>query len=621
MNEDFIFRVGADVSGFTKSISDVERELKKVQTELKTKTGAAIVETNKYISDLQSSLVNLRSQGLSQLPKAVNDGAASLNALGQVARDAPFGFIAIQNNLPILFDQLGNLSKQSGGATNALKAIGASLVGPAGVTFAIGAAISAITVLVQKYGSVGAALDAIISKQSVYSEEILEASKSYEKFNKEKRDSIEISSQEVASLDGTVSRVKSLASIVTDQTRSYNERNAALNDLKSISKEYFGNLDLEKTKLSDLTIAIDSYINSIKQAAITKGFEGAIGETSVELAKQIKLLDQLKQELEAAKAAPVKFIGKADQVDTRDVDAATARFNAQNKVVQSLRGDISLYNNEIDKSIKLQNQIQAPIDAANKALEDQKKAAETAKKAAAEAKRLSEERARNAEKERTDALRVVQDRIKRQDFLNKQDLKNLRTATDERRKIERESGIVTPTTLPTVPPSIPINAQKIAEDARLATLALEGMKEAANMSAAFNLINSTFFSPIEDLFSNFLQTGKFAFKEFAQAILKAISQIVAKVIATGIITLLASLFIPGFGAAGGGIGKSILSGITGALGFGGGGFGGGGRVAAPNFGGVSGGGMQMAGAVNLTLRGSDLVGSINRTNATISRVG
>jgi len=136
-------------------------------------------------------------------------------------------------------------------------------------------------------------------------------------------------------------------------------------------------------------------------------------------------------------------------------------------------------------------------------------------------------------------------------------------------------------------------------------------------------LEGVFFAPMTDLFSNFLQTGKFAFKEFAQSILKAISQIVGKIIATGVVTLLASLFIPGFSAAGGGIGKTLLSGITGALGFGGGGFGGAGgaRVGQPNFGGVSGGGMQMAGAVNLTLRGSDLVGSINRTNATINRVG
>ena len=85
--------------------------------------------------------------------------------------------------------------------------------------------------------------------------------------------------------------------------------------------------------------------------------------------------------------------------------------------------------------------------------------------------------------------------------------------------------------------------------------------------------------------------------------------------------MLASLFIPGFAAAGGGVGASLLSGITGALGFGGGGFGGTRGVAAPSFGGISGGPLNMAGAVNLSLRGSDLVGSINRTNATISRVG
>ena len=346
MNEDFIFRLGADVSGFTKSISDVERELKKVQTELKTKTGAAIVETNKYIADLQSSLVNLRSTGLSKLPKAVNDGAASLNALGQVARDAPFGFIAIQNNLPILFDQLGNLTKTSGGAANALKAVGASLIGPAGVTFAIGAAISAITVLVQKYGSVGAALDALISKQSKYSEEILEANKSYEKYNKEKRDSIEISSEEVASIQGSIAKVSALGSIVTDLTKSYNERNSALNDLKSIDKERFGNLDIEKTKLEDLTTAVDNYIISIKQAAITKGFEGAIGETSVELAKQVKLLNTLKADLDLARKKPLKFIGKEDRIDTSEVDVANKAFLAQDIIVKALRGEIDLYNTE-----------------------------------------------------------------------------------------------------------------------------------------------------------------------------------------------------------------------------------------------------------------------------------
>ena len=93
----------------------------------------------------------------------------------------------------------------------------------------------------------------------------------------------------------------------------------------------------------------------------------------------------------------------------------------------------------------------------------------------------------------------------------------------------------------------------------------------------------------------------------------------AKVIATGIIALLFTIFTGGFGAAAGGSAggfAKIIGAVSSSLGFGGAK-----SVAAPSFGGVQGGGMQMAGAVNLTLRGSDLVGSINRTNSTINKVG
>jgi hypothetical protein len=620
MNEEFIFRVGADVSGFTKSITDVERELKKVQTELKTKTGDAIVQTNKYIADLQGSLVNLRSQGLSKLPKAVNDGAASLNALGQVARDAPFGFIAIQNNLPILFDQLGNLSKQSGGATNALKAIGASLIGPAGVTFAIGAAISAITVLVQKYGSFGAALDAIFTKQSKFSDEILSFNKDLAKYNEEKRTSVEITQEEIATTEGAISRIRTLSSIVLDQTRSYNERNSALNDLKDINKEYFGNLDLEKTKFEDLKIAIDTYISSVRQAAVSKGFESAIGDASVQLAKAVALQAKLQGALDDARSKPVRFVGKADRVDTSEIDAAKEAFDEQSKVVEDLRKEIALYNVELDKSIKLQNQIQAPIDAANKALEDKKKKEAEDAKRETERKRKLQERLRAEEKARTDALRVVQDRIKRQDFLNKEDNKNLEATIKERRKLEREAGIIIPKVLPTTT-TIPINTNRLKENAQIASDALKSIKQEANLDAAFNLAQDTFFNPISDVFENFLNTGKFAFKEFGKAVLQAINQIVAKIIATGIISLLFTIFSGGFGAAAGGAKggfKTVLQAITSSLGFGINKGGGGGQ---PNLANLSGGGMQLAGQVVFTQRGSDLVGVLNRTNGTINRVG
>ena len=43
----FVFEIGADVIKFTKSISEVDAELKELRNVLKTQTGAAIVETNK----------------------------------------------------------------------------------------------------------------------------------------------------------------------------------------------------------------------------------------------------------------------------------------------------------------------------------------------------------------------------------------------------------------------------------------------------------------------------------------------------------------------------------------------------------------------------------------------
>ena len=117
---------------------------------------------------------------------------------------------------------------------------------------------------------------------------------------------------------------------------------------------------------------------------------------------------------------------------------------------------------------------------------------------------------------------------------------------------------------------------------------------------------------------NLFETGKFGFKAFADAVLKQIQQLVSKIIATGIISLIANLLAPGVGGVGGGAG-GILSRVGGdilrAIGIGGPG------VANPSFGGVGPGGLGMSGQVNVVLRGSDLVGALNRTNATINRVG
>jgi hypothetical protein len=107
--------------------------------------------------------------------------------------------------------------------------------------------------------------------------------------------------------------------------------------------------------------------------------------------------------------------------------------------------------------------------------------------------------------------------------------------------------------------------------------------------------------------------GTFAIKDFTNALLTSIGQIAAKLAATAIVNGLISLFAVPFGgafAAGGLLG--FIGNLIGGIG---------GTAGSANFGGVQGGNLGMSGSVNMVLRGTDLVGSINRTNSQISRVG
>lgn len=559
--------------------------------------GADISGVDKAIDQATKSIDKIR-------PVAAN-GANALNALSQVARDAPFGFIAIQNNLPILFDQFGNLTKASGGLTGAFKAIGASLAGPAGVTFALGAVVSLLTVVTQKYGSIGGAIDAFVGKT-------ITAKDIQDKFNASLEDTKKASSGEIANLN-------SLVKILTDVKSSRDQQVGAFDDLNKKYPALLTNIKVENVRNAESIALIAKRTQLYKDQILLEGRREAliklIGESALEGEKALSKLTTKPdffsfEELGLYLRGVLEFTNPViarTQVLTKDFANASKSGEAYANILDGVNSSLS----------NVDGQLKTITDDFKK----QEEAIKNAKKTSSLYEKTQKGIAAKAEKDRLENLRNTLEAIKRQDFLNKTELETTRRNIEERRKLEREAGITTPTQLPTVAPAMPMNVDAMKAQAKSATEALDFLKKEANMSAAYNLMNETFFSPVENLFSNFLQTGKFAFKEFAQSILKAISQIVAKIIATGVITLLASLFIPGFATAGGGIGKTLLSGITGALGFGGGGFGGSKSVAAPNFGGVSGGGMQMAGAVNLTLRGSDLVGSINRTNATINRVG
>ena len=635
MADNFIFEIGGNIDAFKKTISEVEAELKRVRGTLKTQLGQGLVDANKNIAQLEQSIVNLKQVGLDKLPSSASKGAGALFSLSQVARDAPFGFIAIQNNLPLVVDQFSTLSKTSGGLVGALKNVGLALIGSAGISFAFGAIIAGVTTLVQKYGSLGNAIDVIFQRNGKLTGEILKAKESYKEYAKELKTTSELAGQEAASVDGQIAKIEALKKIVLDQTLSYEKRNTALNQLKEINKDHFGSLSIEKTKFDDLKGAVDGYTQSLIASAKTKGFEQEISRTSIELFKQEQLLGKLKTALEEAQKAPLVIRGKEGIVDRSKLDAATSAYNAQNTVVTQLKKDQASLNAELQKSVDVENNLKIVVDAR---IEQAKKEAEAIKKQekavkdAAIAKKKADKEAEESNKKRFESfieylkdLQIEEKKLAAEqakasfgglDFAAAVRKQGEQAAKDAK-NLEAWNAIIEKIAMKTFDSQDATDgfAQSIKGVSNILKPTTDAIKQ-VKWENTFNLIYDNLISPLEYLFDTVLEKGKFSWKELGNIVVEQLKRIILQIAATTAAAAIANLIIPGAGTLAVGTANAAQKGKTnigvGKVNLG--------KTSAVNFGGIQ-GGLGLSGQVVFVQRGTDLVGVLNRSNATINRVG
>lgn len=539
----------------------------------------------------------------------------ALTNLGRVASDAPFGFIAIANNIEPLIQSFQSVRKESGSVGGALKALGSSLAGPGGLLLGFTLVSSAITVAIQKYGSLGGALDALFGKQDALNGEIRSAAESYAKYNEQLKSSVSIQSNAAGSTQGEISRVQALASIVNDTTATYLQRNNALQELAKINKTYFGNLDLESVKLGTLTKAVDAYTKATIQSAVTKGFETEIGTANVELNKQENILKKLQDRRRTLQAAPQRIVGAAATVDTRDIIAATQAELEQARVVTELRARIRELNTAIGDSIRQYNAITAPINAANTATQNNTSVTNT--NTSAINKRTAA--LQQAEEKQKSLAKILSEagQVQKLDFTSFFDLDK----AEAKSRLER-LGIITAYKDAFEEALAPSRGQLRrdiqivpSESVQQAISSLNVVRDNVKLvSDSF----TTFLAPAIDSAFNALANGTSVIDAVKNSLRGLLGQLAANA-AKALLLKAALSFVPGAGAlagAGGG------GGILGAL-FSGGGLPRLSGAAAPTFGGVSGfgGGLQLAGQVVFTQRGTDLVGVLNSSNARINRVG
>jgi DNA-binding ferritin-like protein len=526
----------------------------------------------------------------------------SLTALSLTLQDLPFGFIGIQNNLPGIIQGFGQMSAEAKTGASVMTQLKTALMGPAGLFLAFSAVTSIVTMLTLKYGSLGAAFDAIFGKTNKLNIKIKELSDSYIEFNKNLKTSEDITGQESSSVTGTIAKIESLTKVILSQTKSYNERNAALNTLKELDKERFGNLDLETLKLNTLTDAVNNYTNSLIAAAITKGFEEEISRTSVEISKQVSILKDLDEAKKTAAAAPQRIVGKSELIDRTEIIKTESAYNKQLAVVKELTKRKDELTTEIRKSIEAQIALKAPVDAATAALEKQKKAEKESKVKIGtiiDSGELGPGRL-------VDTLEAFQAYVRGNINIQKNSIDKILTARLDYRRKELEENFLLPKKIDKN--AGPLNKNPLIEyQFGQITAIIDALKQEAKF------IDDAFRAPLENLFVDFLQKGKLSFEDFTKSVMRNITQLVAKLAASKLFEALANLIpqiagtlVPG--------GTGLLE-LTNVLGRGRNIFG------AANLGGIGGGGMNLNGQVDFVQRGTDLVGVMNRTNAQIQRIG
>lgn len=285
----------------------------------------------------------------------------ALTSLSLVVQDLPYGFIGIQNNLPGVIQSFGELSAKSGGAVGALKELGKSLIGPAGIYLAFSAVTSGVTFLIQKYGSLGAALDSLFGKTYNYTNALNEARKAQEEFLKTVRDTNEIENAASGQYEATSIRLQTLLGIVLDETKAQNQRKNALAQLKELDKDRFANYTLEKSSLQGLTTEVNNYTNALIANAIAKEYEQEIGKTTVNLNDQRDALFNLQKEFDKLNETYPDLIDKVKQYKDESAAAASAAGTAMAPVRVNLsaqqRNFSKVEKDLINQYIDLENKI------------------------------------------------------------------------------------------------------------------------------------------------------------------------------------------------------------------------------------------------------------------------
>jgi len=284
------------------------------------------------------------------LPNTSNQATNALTNLSRVAQDAPYGFIGIANNLNPLLESFQRLKVEAGSTGGALKAMGAGLMGPAGIGLALGAVSSILVAFGPKIA------DFIKGTNKASEAEI----KFAESLNNAKAEATE-----------TGIRLQAYLSISENANVSEEKRaeafRAVVNELAKVNKAYAATI----TTVDQARIAVDLYTKSLVNQAIASKYIDEIANKTIALAEANKKILQTGRDyyanLEKQKQAYQGVTGVAISYQLAINDAKNANKEARIEA-QGLKNEIIDFNNQLLNTLTLNTT--NPFDKLDKGAKD-----------------------------------------------------------------------------------------------------------------------------------------------------------------------------------------------------------------------------------------------------------
>lgn len=301
---------------YSKSLANLKRDEKEA--------GIATRDLQKQLSNLKREQKDLGGTFDSVAKKTANGGNAVMQ-FTRVIQDAPFGPGAIANNITASFEAFDHLTRSTGSASGALKAMAGSILGGGGVLLAISLVSTGLTYMAQNGLSVGDVFDMLTGTFD-------ENAKSLSDLN-----------QEVAKTSGEeIAGIKGLVSAAQDATLSTEKRLLAVKKLQSEFPAYFGNLTKEQILNGDVSKAVDDVSKALIARARASAIAGKLGENAA-----------ARLALEEKREKAILAIQEAQKGAKEDTGTFSGGFNALDlQVAVKAYKDIVAEIKELDTSSK-----------------------------------------------------------------------------------------------------------------------------------------------------------------------------------------------------------------------------------------------------------------------------